>query len=67
MGRRPARTSASGCSCPFQRLGDSGHDNGVGLGLAVAKGFVESMGGEIEIEDTPGGGLTIVARLRRAE
>ena len=52
---------------PFQRLGDSGHDNGVGLGLAVAKGFVESMGGEIEIEDTPGGGLTIVARLRRAE
>ena len=52
---------------PFRRLGDSGHDNGVGLGLAVAKGFVESMGGEIEIEDTPGGGLTVVARLRRAE
>ena len=52
---------------PFQRLGDSGHDSGVGLGLAVAKGFVESMGGEIEVEDTPGGGLTVVARLRRAE
>jgi two-component system sensor histidine kinase KdpD len=52
---------------PFQRLGDSGQDDGVGLGLAVAKGFVEAMGGEIEVEDTPGGGLTVVARLRRAE
>jgi two-component system, OmpR family, sensor histidine kinase KdpD len=52
---------------PFQRLGDSGTDDGVGLGLAVAKGFVEAMGGELEVEDTPGGGLTIVARLRVAE
>ncbi len=52
---------------PFQRLGDSGPDDGVGLGLAVAKGFVEAMGGEIEVEDTPGGGLTVVARLREAE
>ena len=43
---------------PFQRLGDSGQGDGVGLGLAVAKGFVEAMGGEIEVEDTPGGGLT---------
>jgi two-component system sensor histidine kinase KdpD len=51
---------------PFQRFGDSGHDEGVGLGLAVAKGFVEAMGGEIEMEDTPGGGLTVVARLRAA-
>jgi two-component system sensor histidine kinase KdpD len=51
---------------PFQRLGDSGNDEGVGLGLAVAKGFVEAMGGEIEVEDTPGGGLTVVARLRTA-
>jgi two-component system sensor histidine kinase KdpD len=52
---------------PFQRLGDSGHSEGVGLGLAVAKGFLEAMGGEIEADDTPGGGLTIVARLRAAE
>ena len=51
---------------PFQRLGDAGNDEGVGLGLAVAKGFVEAMGGEIEVEDTPGGGLTVVARLRTA-
>jgi two-component system sensor histidine kinase KdpD len=52
---------------PFQRLGDSSSDEGVGLGLAVAKGFVEAMGGEIEVESTPGGGLTIVTRLRAAE
>ena len=52
---------------PFQRLGDAGQSEGVGLGLAVAKGFVEAMGGELEADDTPGGGLTIVARLRAAE
>ena len=51
---------------PFQRLGDSAQEQGVGLGLAVAKGFVEAMGGEIEVEDTPGGGLTVVLRLRAA-
>jgi two-component system sensor histidine kinase KdpD len=51
---------------PFQRLGDAGGGTGVGLGLAVAKGFVESMGGEVELEDTPGGGLTLVFRLRAA-
>jgi two-component system sensor histidine kinase KdpD len=49
---------------PFQRLGDACGGDGVGLGLAVAKGFVEAMGGEVEIEDTPGGGLTMVFRLR---
>ena len=32
---------------------------GVGLGLAVAKGFTEAMGGTIVAVDTPGGGLTI--------
>jgi two-component system, OmpR family, sensor histidine kinase KdpD len=52
---------------PFQRLGDAGQSEGVGLGLAVAKGFLEAMGGEIEADDTPGGGLTIVARLPVAE
>ena len=50
---------------PFQRFGDTS-PQGVGLGMAVAKGFVEAMGGEIETEDTPGGGLTVVVRLRAA-
>jgi two-component system sensor histidine kinase KdpD len=52
---------------PFQRLGDSSVREGVGLGLAVSKGFVEAMGGVVEVEDTPGGGLTMVLRLRAAE
>jgi two-component system, OmpR family, sensor histidine kinase KdpD len=51
---------------PFRRLGDSPQGEGVGLGLAVAKGFVEAMGGAIEVEDTPGGGLTVVLRLKAA-
>jgi len=52
---------------PFQRLGDGrGGAGGVGLGLAVAKGFVEAMDGSLEIEDTPGGGVTMVVALRRA-
>jgi two-component system sensor histidine kinase KdpD len=45
---------------PFQRLGDGTSSDGIGLGLAVAKGFVEAMDGELIIEDTPGGGLTMV-------
>jgi alkylation response protein AidB-like acyl-CoA dehydrogenase len=38
-------------------------DGGVGLGLAVAKGFAEGMGGTIAAADTPGGGLTIRVTL----
>ena len=48
---------------PFQRLGDRPNGNGVGLGLAVARGFVEAMDGELTIEDTPGGGATMVVSL----
>jgi two-component system sensor histidine kinase KdpD len=51
---------------PFQRLGDAPSGEGIGLGLAVAHGFVQAMGGAIEVEDTPGGGLTVVLRLREA-
>jgi two-component system sensor histidine kinase KdpD len=42
---------------PFTRVGD--RYPGVGLGLAVAKGFAEAMGGRITAADTPGGGLTV--------
>lgn len=48
---------------PFQRLGDQPRGNGVGLGLAVAHGFLDAMGGSLVPEDTPGGGLTMVLRL----
>ncbi len=49
---------------PFQRLGDRGTSTGVGLGLAVARGFTDAMDGELTLEDTPGGGLTTVISLR---
>jgi two-component system, OmpR family, sensor histidine kinase KdpD len=54
---------------PFQRLGDGAGNrpNGVGLGLAVARGFVEAIGGELTLEDTPGGGTTAVFSLERAD
>jgi two-component system sensor histidine kinase KdpD len=39
----------------------------VGLGLSVARGFVEAMGGSISANDTPGGGLTVVLDLAAAE
>jgi two-component system sensor histidine kinase KdpD len=48
---------------PFQRLGDTDNETGLGLGLALARGFTEGMGGTIELDDTPGGGLTMVVRL----
>jgi two-component system sensor histidine kinase KdpD len=38
----------------------------VGLGLAVARGFAEAMGGTLDAEDTPGGGLTMVLTLQAA-
>jgi two-component system sensor histidine kinase KdpD len=48
---------------PFQRLGDRSSQAGVGLGLAIARGFTAAMGGELELDDTPGGGLTVRFRL----
>ena len=51
---------------PFQRLGDSPRGTGVGLGLAVARGFVLAMDGELAVEDTPGGGTTMVLSLPEA-
>jgi two-component system sensor histidine kinase KdpD len=49
---------------PFQRHGDAPRGCGVGLGLAVARGLTEAIGGELTATDTPGGGLTLVLTLR---
>jgi two-component system sensor histidine kinase KdpD len=51
---------------PFQRLGDRRTQAGVGLGLAVARGFVDAVGGRIVLDDTPGGGLTVLIELSEA-
>jgi two-component system sensor histidine kinase KdpD len=47
---------------PFQRLGDR-EPRGLGLGLSVARGFTDAMGGTLTAEDTPGEGLTMVVSL----
>jgi two-component system sensor histidine kinase KdpD len=57
------RGTAEQLFAPFQRLGDQDNTTGVGLGLSVAKGFVDAMGGTIQATDTPGGGLTILVEL----
>src|SRR5215475_12650834 len=55
---------------PFRRLDRNGADPsggaGVGLGLAVVKGFLDTIGGDVQPADTPGGGLTMRVRLPRA-
>ena len=52
---------------PFQRLGDTDNLTGLGLGLALSKGFTEGMGGTLEAEETPGGGLSMVITLPAIE
>jgi two-component system, OmpR family, sensor histidine kinase KdpD len=51
---------------PFQRLGDTDNTTGVGLGLALSRGLTEAMGGTLDLEDTPGGGLTMAISLPAA-
>jgi len=50
---------------PFQRLHDRGH-GGLGLGLAIARGFTEGIGATLSPESTPGGGLTMTVALPRS-
>lgn len=51
---------------PFQRSGDQNGPPGIGLGLALSKGLAEAMGGSLEADDTPGGGLTMDLALPAA-
>ena len=50
---------------PFMRLDPSRNlqTGGAGLGLAIARDIVLSHGGEIILEDAPGGGLRVVIKL----
>lgn len=50
---------------PFQRRGDRSNGPGVGLGLAVARGLVVAVGGRVAVEDTAGGGTTMVISMPR--
>jgi two-component system, OmpR family, sensor histidine kinase KdpD len=50
---------------PFQRRGDRSNGAGVGLGLAVARGLVDAVGGRVAVEGTPGGGTTMVITMPR--
>ena len=52
---------------PFYRLDDRTPRLGPGLGLAIAKGFLSLMDGEIWVEETPGGGATFAFSLLAAE
>ena len=67
------RGAAETVFAPFQRSadpterGDRQTGNGIGLGLFVAKGFVDAMGGTLSADDTPGGGLTVVVSLAAAQ
>ena len=48
---------------PFERLSARNTGTGVGLGLAVVKGFLDTMGGSVTAADTEGGGLTMRVTL----
>src|SRR5205814_6781758 len=52
---------------PFQRFGDRDNEAGVGLGLALSRGLAEAMGGTLQPDTTPGGGLTMTLSLPTAD
>jgi K+-sensing histidine kinase KdpD len=52
---------------PFYRGGGSASGGGSGLGLAIARGFVEANGGEIAVESLPGQGSSFVVSFAAPE
>jgi K+-sensing histidine kinase KdpD len=52
---------------PFQHGEANGASGGAGLGLAIAKGFVEANGGEITVDSVPGQGSSFVVSMPARE
>lgn len=50
----------------FQRLDKTRAQPGLGLGLPIVRGFTRSLGGEVWIDEAPGGGAAFHVALRRA-
>ena len=49
---------------PFERLGaDDGGEPGAGLGMGLARGLVEAMGGTMQVDSEVGAGTTVTLRL----
>jgi two-component system sensor histidine kinase KdpD len=52
---------------PFYRAPEAASGSGSGLGLAIARGFIEANGGEVEVESLPGQGSSFVVTFGVAE
>jgi two-component system sensor histidine kinase KdpD len=61
-----APSDAEAVFAPFQHRDDTRAEAGVGLGLAIVRGFAQAMGGEVRAGATPGGGTTMTVRLKAA-
>ena len=59
------RTAREQLFYPFYGMQEREKRLGPGLGLAIAKGFISLMDGELWVEDTPGGGATFAFSLPR--
>ena len=62
-----AESNREAMFAPFQRLGDAPAGSGIGLGLAVARGLAQAVDASIEVDDTPGGGLTMIITVPIAD